>query len=158
MYLKIHFQIKKKKQYFFPMDETESRAIAVIFITCRSTVSTPPKVTTQWKSLSSLYQGMSPHEDEALPLLEDEEAEESERSLMYSCLLQCSCMSWVLQILYQLSMDLWGTTEGAVLGACVGGVREQHRPRTERLLQGPVAPGEEGLLLFYCRKETATSM
>lgn len=151
---------KEKKAVLFLMNETGSRAIAVMFITCRSAVLTPLKVTTQWKSLSSLYQGMSPHEDEdlLLLLLKDEEAEESKRSLLWSWLLQCSCISRVLQILYQPSMDLLGTTAGAPLVAHVGGCREHHGTRTERLFQGPVAPGEEGSLLCYREKETATLM
>lgn len=45
------------------MNEAESRAIAVMFTTCSSAVLTPPKFTTQCKSLNPLYQGMSPHED-----------------------------------------------------------------------------------------------
>lgn len=61
------------------MNEAESRAIEVMFITCSSAVLTHPKFKTHRRSLSPLYEGMRPHEDEAplQPVLEDEEAEET---------------------------------------------------------------------------------
>lgn len=142
------------------MNGTKSTTIAVMFITCSSTVLTPPKFTTQCKTLNPLYQGMNPHEDKGLVqlMLADEEAEENKRSLLYSSMLQCLCMPWGLQILYRQSMDLLGTTEGAALGAHAGGGRGHHRPHTERFLQGSVSLAEGGSLLYYHGRETATPM
>lgn len=70
---------KKTSSTFFSMNEAESRAIEVMFITCSSAVLTHPKFKTHRKSLSPLYEGMRPREDEAAlqPVLEDEEAEET---------------------------------------------------------------------------------